>query len=63
MSDDKLHAGCDVTPQQLNLKYKATADASREVTALQCLKNNEECVSGRPQRKFKGLVKAFRASS
>lgn len=27
------------------------------------MKNNEECVSERPQTEFKGLVKGFRASS
>lgn len=55
MSEDKLHAGCDVTQHQLNLKSRA-ADASCEVTALLHLKNNEECVSGRPQ---KGNSKAW----
>lgn len=61
-SEDKLHSGSDVTEHQLNYKSRA-ADASREVTTLLHLKNNKECVSGRPQRKFKGLVKGFRASN
>lgn len=62
MSEDKLHLGSDVTQHQLNSNFGA-ADASREVTTQLHLKNKKECVSGRPQRKFKGLVKGFKASS
>lgn len=51
MSENKLHSWCDVTQHQLHYKSRA-ADASCEVTALLHLKNNKECVSGQPQRKF-----------